>query len=315
MGRISVFVYLAALVVAVFVLLRLGKSTTDRVHTKLLRFFLIAFIAQNCTAVINFFLTYALNSGLMEFPESLENAFFLLYVLYILIASFYTVFISAVCFVLTERTMPRILAGILFAIQFAALTMMVLKRFAPLPPAFPAYLFSAIRIDLFARIFISLIFLSALFFVPSLKRPTARKAAFWFLILHLLLQGWSFAYHDVFPSYFQGHLRALLISLDYLLYNAVILTGIQPFLKAYFKDMTERIEFSSEILNHFRKHSISEKERIIIQGICRGKLNKEIAYDLAVPLSTVKYHSHRIYQKLDLKNRVELNNLINSMKN
>jgi len=60
------------------------------------------------------------------------------------------------------------------------------------------------------------------------------------------------------------------------------------------------------------RYEISEREKDIIKEICKGLTNKEIADTLFISLQTVKDHTHRIYIKTGLRNRVEL---INSIRN
>ncbi len=61
-----------------------------------------------------------------------------------------------------------------------------------------------------------------------------------------------------------------------------------------------------------QKFKISKREEEVIQQLCEGKTNKEISDALFISLQTVKDHVYRIYQKTDVKNRVQLINLIQS---
>jgi DNA-binding CsgD family transcriptional regulator len=58
------------------------------------------------------------------------------------------------------------------------------------------------------------------------------------------------------------------------------------------------------------KYEISKREAEIIHEICSGKSNQDIADSLFISLQTVKDHSHRIYTKIGVKNRVHLVNLV-----
>ncbi len=62
------------------------------------------------------------------------------------------------------------------------------------------------------------------------------------------------------------------------------------------------------------EYKISKREDEVIQQLCEGKTNKEISEALYISLQTVKDHLYRIYQKTDVKNRVQLINLIQSYK-
>lgn len=67
----------------------------------------------------------------------------------------------------------------------------------------------------------------------------------------------------------------------------------------------------NQFLEEFK---ISRREEEVIRQLCEGKMNKEISDDLFISLQTVKDHVYRIYQKTDVKNRVQLINLIQSYK-
>ena len=60
------------------------------------------------------------------------------------------------------------------------------------------------------------------------------------------------------------------------------------------------------------EYKISKREEEVIQQLCEGKANKEISETLFISLQTVKDHVYSVYQKTDVKNRVQLINLIQS---
>ena len=53
-------------------------------------------------------------------------------------------------------------------------------------------------------------------------------------------------------------------------------------------------------------HGITKRERQVVEKICLGKTNKQIADELFISLQTVKDHTHRIYSKLGVKSRMQL---------
>jgi DNA-binding CsgD family transcriptional regulator len=59
----------------------------------------------------------------------------------------------------------------------------------------------------------------------------------------------------------------------------------------------------------FDRYGITRREREIIELICAGKTNQEIADQLFISLATVKDHNHNIFRKTGVRNRVELTNL------
>lgn len=62
----------------------------------------------------------------------------------------------------------------------------------------------------------------------------------------------------------------------------------------------------------FKKYQISKRERDIIEQICAGKTNQQIADVLFISLQTVKDHTHRIYSKIGINSRMKLVQMINT---
>ena len=68
---------------------------------------------------------------------------------------------------------------------------------------------------------------------------------------------------------------------------------------------------SQIIQDIYLKFGISNREKEIIQEICKGKTNQQIADDLFISLQTVKDHTYNIFRKVDVKNRVQLTKIFN----
>ncbi len=58
------------------------------------------------------------------------------------------------------------------------------------------------------------------------------------------------------------------------------------------------------------RYSITPREAEIIIEIYQGRTNQEIADQLFVTIQTIKDHTHRIYQKTEVKNRTQLASLL-----
>ncbi|MDA3954059.1 MAG: LuxR C-terminal-related transcriptional regulator [Bacteroidales bacterium] len=63
------------------------------------------------------------------------------------------------------------------------------------------------------------------------------------------------------------------------------------------------------------KFNISKRESEIVDEIIKGRSNKEISELLFISLQTVKDHTHNIFLKTEVKNRVQLANLIRQFNN
>jgi len=63
-----------------------------------------------------------------------------------------------------------------------------------------------------------------------------------------------------------------------------------------------------------RKYQITKREMEVIDLICLGKTNKEIADQLFISVDTVKDHNYKIFQKTSVKNRTQLVKFVNDLK-
>ena len=75
---------------------------------------------------------------------------------------------------------------------------------------------------------------------------------------------------------------------------------------------TVQEDFESKLSSFTEKYEISKREREVIQLISKGLSNQEISESLFISLQTVKDHTHRIFVKTGVKNRVQLTNMIRS---
>ena len=62
----------------------------------------------------------------------------------------------------------------------------------------------------------------------------------------------------------------------------------------------------------YKKYQITKREREIVEQICQGKTNQQIADTLFISLQTVKDHTHRIYTKIGINGRMKLVQLVNA---
>lgn len=62
------------------------------------------------------------------------------------------------------------------------------------------------------------------------------------------------------------------------------------------------------------RHGVTRRERQIVEKICLGKTNKQIAEELFISVQTVKDHTHRIYGKIGVGSRMQLVQVLNAAK-
>lgn len=58
-------------------------------------------------------------------------------------------------------------------------------------------------------------------------------------------------------------------------------------------------------------HSLTPQQKVVLQHLVKGRLNKQIAYDLEVSMTTVKAHVSAILQKLDVVSRTQAVIMVN----
>jgi len=69
-------------------------------------------------------------------------------------------------------------------------------------------------------------------------------------------------------------------------------------------------ENKEELNRFFFKYKITKREQEILILLIRGKRNKEIGEELFISQNTARNHIHNIYKKLNIKNRLQLIDLI-----
>ena len=72
------------------------------------------------------------------------------------------------------------------------------------------------------------------------------------------------------------------------------------------KDPKKAVSFDGFL----QQYGITARESEVIREIYKGKTNQEIADTLFVTIQTIKDHTHRIYQKTQVKNRTQLASLL-----
>ncbi|MEN8119166.1 MAG: helix-turn-helix transcriptional regulator [Bacteroidota bacterium] len=95
-----------------------------------------------------------------------------------------------------------------------------------------------------------------------------------------------------------------------LYYMLLFFSGVIPLVfltRTYLENNSYEYISSSNIHEDlFNRYKITKREREIITEICKGKTNKQIADELFISLQTVKDHTHNIFIKTRVKNRVQL---------
>lgn len=156
--------------------------------------------------------------------------------------------------------------------------------------------------DLLSIVFLSMTFAYAVFKSKHIKDAAKGEAVRNFGLIYLF----CFAFFNV-SDYFTGRTVVFLMSF---LYPVPPLIYLYIHLKTYSREHAALPGDEAVMGALFSKYNISPREQEIIQLISKGKSNKEIAEVLYISLQTVKHHTHSVYRKLNVKNRVQLSNFI-----
>jgi DNA-binding CsgD family transcriptional regulator len=207
---------------------------------------------------------------------------------------------------IVEKVLPKIVTYFYFISFFILLIIYLygMKKFITLE-SMQLFLLN----DHVTRIFILSVTLLAIiqifFNVKKLESPQKQKAVAIFGVLYLLI------YIIIFICFFLPYTaNTILISLLILSLNIVPILFLKRYLQRSYWDILAEPERRKMIDGLYAKHNISRREKEVIHLILQGKSNKEIADALFISLPTVKQHIYNIYQKIGVKSRMQLNNLI-----
>ncbi len=160
--------------------------------------------------------------------------------------------------------------------------------------------------------FMIILYLSAFFYIfllsAKLRDIPAKKYirvfASWYLAFMVLCVG-SLAlssYHSLFRQLFL---------LFFLSWHLIPLLFMNIYMnKHQDQDSELQEDFESRLIAFAAQHEISKRECDVVRLICRGLSNQEISDTLFISLQTVKDHTHRIFVKTGVRNRVQLSNMI-----
>jgi len=202
----------------------------------------------------------------------------------------------------SKRRFPRRLTFIYFAVALPllALFLYVIKMKLPAEDFDMDQLYKIVL-----SIHLSFTFATSIILIFHQSENKIHLSPF-ILVLSLLIPAISLFVSFVFiPSHW---LFAPLFILSYFLAPA-FLPAIIYFNIGDFEVRREKISGFEVFCNRFE---ISKREAEIVEQICKGKTNKEIAESLFITLQTVKDHASRIYLKTEVSNRVQLTNLVRS---
>ena len=125
------------------------------------------------------------------------------------------------------------------------------------------------------------------------------------LCMGLLLRGVSLAFYEVVPW-----LLAPLI-LIYFISLLIPIWYVRQQSDSLFAPVAAEQPNTDKKEQLYQKYGITPREREVIEQLCLGKTNQQIADTLFISLQTVKDHTHRIYTKVGINSRMKLVQMVN----
>jgi DNA-binding CsgD family transcriptional regulator len=116
----------------------------------------------------------------------------------------------------------------------------------------------------------------------------------------------------VLPFYFSSPWILALLILIYFLSNSIPLFYLKLNSDFVFRPVHAENPIAKKKALIYEKYQITKREREIVEQICQGKTNQQIADELFISLQTVKDHTHRIYTKIGINGRMKLVQLVNA---
>lgn len=118
-------------------------------------------------------------------------------------------------------------------------------------------------------------------------------------------------YIELLSKYFPYGL--LSVSIFYLIWNVVSIFYVLKYIKKMQIPLEANTHISEEKLQYgfYTVYNITNREKEVISFLLKGYSYKKISEELFISLSTVKTHIRNIYKKTEVKNKIELLNLLN----
>lgn len=153
--------------------------------------------------------------------------------------------------------------------------------------------------------FLSVLFTS-LFIAGSIRKTVNReknrvlKGILVFLCFLLLFMLFDYFLFCKASTFFQSDFTISFTVIGYFIFCGAHLLII------YFTNITEGLIWFTPAIYLFDQYGISKREIEVIRLLLKGHSNREIGEKLFISLSTVKSHIYSIYQKMNIRSRMQL---------
>jgi DNA-binding CsgD family transcriptional regulator len=150
--------------------------------------------------------------------------------------------------------------------------------------------------------------LQIVFYRNTIKEKARRKALVRFAVVVIALDS---IYFLLLYKVLVGDLFYYFVPTAFSLSLFIQFVYVKHFIDRYYIVHSLGYESIKDLSDIYKKQNITEREKEIIELLRLGKSNREIHEKLCISLQTVKNNIYNIFQKLNVRNRVELTILVN----
>lgn len=278
----------------------------EKYKLRFLYFFLTYIITHNILGFFNLFGTY-LNTKILSYPFESQNLVpeLLGFLSFPFIPVMLFMFLSFIAALLDLRLSQKIknlffvFWGILFLIFVFYMGKYFTTRDSPFLPVLWGLTYLAEGSILYAA--------TSYLMIRSRVLPDKNRGKW--------LINFGMMYFMILTFYALSFLRVLKLNHFFYLifhftFNIPLLIFLILYLRKYYYDFKPPTLNEENLNSFFNKYNITQREKEVILLLLKGKRLNDIEKDLFISYHTVKNHVHNIYQKLGIRNRLQLNNLI-----
>ena len=272
-------------------------------------FYLAAFTISGFINLIGRFLAFSILSSSSPNSQMTINLMFGFMIFPFMLTALY--FFISLMWELCEKKLSRLIKRVYLLLSALLILLLIVltKNYLDTQElSLTTKIMSAINFGvLCAYIAFSLLcFLMALRIRDDRQRGLAKtiSACYFVAFFISLIFPWEYVYQK-WPT-----IRPLPMVLLYFCTNLPPLLILRDNLRKYFAEASTQLGGQAGLAPFFSRYSLSQREQEVIQLMIQGKSNKDIESELFISLHTVKNHIYNIYQKLGVKNRLQVVSLI-----
>ncbi len=105
-------------------------------------------------------------------------------------------------------------------------------------------------------------------------------------------------------------LRNIAFQLTHMTFSTFSIFVFVDLCSYFFKNYNTNLDITNDRQTLKQKYTLSDREIEVVELLAKGMTNELISRELHISINTVKSHIKRIYKKLNISNRLQLNNIL-----